>query len=59
VKDFELHVDNFYINTSSYNDEKGNRHCVASPFCANKPGESFSAKTVSNWKVEFCSKFSP
>lgn len=26
MEDFELHEDYFYINTSSYNDEKGNRH---------------------------------
>lgn len=26
VKDFALHADSFYINFSSYNDAKGNRH---------------------------------
>jgi len=26
MEDFELHEDYFCINTSSYNDEKGNRH---------------------------------
>lgn len=51
MEDFELHEDYFYINMSSYNDENGNRHWLAS-FWPSKTYESFSAKTKSNWKIE-------
>lgn len=56
MEDFELCEEYFYINTSSFNNEKGNWHWLASPFWTSKTDESFSAKTISNWKIELRSK---
>lgn len=56
MEDFELCEDYFYRNTSSYSNEKENVHWLTSPFSPSKTGESFSAKTVSDWKIELCSK---